>query len=205
MADGRRAAYAIMRAAGIEPRAFPYVPAPVDKAKLAKRGRLAASLPSSDKGFLAREAERCLACDSACLRCVEVCPNRANMAIPVDLGFASPFTQAIQILHVDRLCNECGNCGLFCPYEGEPYRGKPTLFDSEVALGASHNAGFAFRPQSADGGDRARPTLVLRSAPDTAVIDLSFPEWESRASQSSLEALAFTVLRDHPYMIGGKR
>jgi putative selenate reductase len=33
-----------------------------------------------------------------------------------------------EILHVDRMCNECGNCAIFCPYDSAPYRDKFTLF-----------------------------------------------------------------------------
>ncbi len=36
-----------------------------------------------------------------------------------------------QIVHVDRMCNECGNCETFCPYASAPYKDKFTLFNSE--------------------------------------------------------------------------
>ncbi len=58
-----------------------------------------------------KETERCLACSTVCECCVQVCPNRANIAIRIDE------TSMPQILHVDRMCNECGNCTMFCPYE----------------------------------------------------------------------------------------
>jgi len=202
VADGRRAAYAILRAAGIEPPADAYVAAPVDLGRLAERGRLVAPLEEGEPGFVEREAERCLACDSACLRCVEVCPNRANAAIAVPAGKGSPFAQSLQVLHVDYLCNECGNCGLFCPYEGEPYRGKPTLFQDGAALAASRNAGFAFA--AARPGD-AGPSLAIRARPDGKATELAFAEWEARARDFSLEALALAVLRGHPYLAGGAR
>jgi putative selenate reductase len=201
-ADGRRAAFAIMRAAGIESPVDLYVPAPLDEEKLASRGRIATSLGSGDHNFIAREAERCLACDSACLRCVEVCPNRANTAIAVPAGEGRPFAQGLQILHLDYLCNECGNCGLFCPYEGKPYLGKPTLFQDGAALVNSRNAGFAF---AAAGPDDAGPSLTVRARPDGKVEELPFDEWETRAGDSSMEALALAVLREHSYLIGAAR
>ena len=37
-------------------------------------------------------------------------------------------TQARQIVHVDDLCNECGNCATFCVHHGRPYADKPRLF-----------------------------------------------------------------------------
>ncbi|MBU0704670.1 MAG: putative selenate reductase subunit YgfK, partial [Chloroflexi bacterium] len=36
--------------------------------------------------------------------------------------------QARQIIHVDDLCNECGNCATFCVHQGKPYLEKPRLF-----------------------------------------------------------------------------
>ena len=200
IADGKRAACAILRRAGIEPPASSYSPAPADPAKLSARGSRNASLAESDAGFSAREAERCLECDSACLRCVEVCPNRANLALPVAAGPGKPFAQGLQILHVDYLCNECGNCGLFCPYEGEPFRGKPTIFRDRGELAASANAGFSV--EGAGGGD---PRLVLRRVPGESPVELALAEWEAFAASSPLEALALAVLREHPHLLGGSR
>ena len=40
------------------------------------------------------------------------------------------------------MCNECGNCGVFCPYAGDPYREKLTLFWSEEDFEDSKNEGF---------------------------------------------------------------
>ena len=48
-----------------------------------------------------------------------------------------------QILHVDRMCNECGNCAVFCPYDSAPYREKFTLFLTREGFDASvNNQGF---------------------------------------------------------------
>jgi len=60
------------------------------------------------------EPERCLECASICENCVDVCPNRANIVVPRD--------GKRQILHIDDLCNECGNCEMFCPYSSAPYK-----------------------------------------------------------------------------------
>ena len=47
------------------------------------------------------------------------------------------------ILHVDYMCNECGNCKSFCPYASAPYKDKFTLFANEADLTNSTNEGFA--------------------------------------------------------------
>lgn len=107
-----------------------------------------------------REAARCLQCSTLCDKCVEVCPNRANVAytaarthwrLPVlsvakgGLAVAGEeefvVRQTRQIVHVDDLCNECGNCATFCVHEGKPYREKPRLFfDPEVFAREEENA-----------------------------------------------------------------
>lgn len=84
-----------------------------------------------------KEAGRCLGCSTICENCVEVCPNRANIAIQV------PGMEKHQIIHVDYLCNECGNCKSFCPYSSAPYLDKFTLFATEAEMENSKNQGFA--------------------------------------------------------------
>jgi putative selenate reductase len=80
------------------------------------------------------ESERCLECASVCLSCVEVCPNRANISIKAD--------NKTQVIHVDYMCNECGNCEVFCPYSSAPYLNKFTLFANEEDFNDSENDGF---------------------------------------------------------------
>ena len=81
---------------------------------------------------------RCLACDHICENCCDVCPNRANFAIKV------PGVEMHQIIHVDYMCNECGNCETFCPYNSAPYKEKFTLFHRAEEMEDSKNDGFAF-------------------------------------------------------------
>ncbi|MBQ9349023.1 MAG: putative selenate reductase subunit YgfK, partial [Oscillibacter sp.] len=80
--------------------------------------------------------ERCLECATLCELCTDVCPNRANIAVNVP-GLAMP-----QIVHVDGMCNECGNCAVFCPYDSAPYRDKLTLFWSREDFENSSNQGW---------------------------------------------------------------
>ena len=84
------------------------------------------------------ESERCLSCENICELCVDVCPNRANAVIYADEGFASKH----QIIHLDGMCNECGNCGIMCPHDGNPYKDKVTVFWNEEDLENSTNKGF---------------------------------------------------------------
>lgn len=79
---------------------------------------------------------RCLTCSTVCENCVEVCPNRANVSIRV------PGMKSQQIIHVDAMCNECGNCKSFCPYSSAPYLDKFTLFAKEADMENSKNQGF---------------------------------------------------------------
>lgn len=106
------------------------------KQVLAKRGKLCGDCDATDD-------TRCLGCATVCETCVEVCPNRANIAVEV------PGKREPQIVHMDGMCNECGNCAVFCPYEnGRPYRNKLTLFWSREDFDNSENEGFL----AVDGG-----------------------------------------------------
>ena len=82
------------------------------------------------------EEERCLTCNKVCENCVDVCPNRANISIKV------PGMAMNQVIHVDYMCNECGNCKSFCPYASAPYKDKFTLFANEKDMADSENDGF---------------------------------------------------------------
>ena len=83
------------------------------------------------------ESTRCLGCSTICENCVQVCPNRANVAVHV------PGMEKAQIIHVDSMCNECGNCKSFCPYSSAPYKDKFTYFEKPEDMSDSTNQGFA--------------------------------------------------------------
>lgn len=85
-----------------------------------------------------KEGSRCLTCDQVCEICTEVCPNRANVAIKV-----AGYEDYEQIIHIDGMCNECGNCGVHCPHTGNPYLDKYTIFWTEEDFDVSdRNTGF---------------------------------------------------------------
>ena len=92
-------------------------------------------LESEKKGQA--ESTRCLGCSTICENCVQVCPNRANVAVHV------PGMEKAQIIHVDSMCNECGNCKSFCPYSSAPYKDKFTYFEKPEDMSDSTNQGFA--------------------------------------------------------------
>lgn len=92
------------------------------------------------RGYLelpkAKDAVRCLSCDKICEICTEVCPNRANVTIKVE-----GFKNLRQTIHLDEICNECGNCESFCPHRGAPYKDKFTVFKTLKDFDISHQAG----------------------------------------------------------------
>jgi putative selenate reductase len=100
----------------------------------------AASKKLGDERFGVHEASRCLECSYICNKCVEVCPNRANIAI--DLRDAGLFANPFQIVHIDAYCNECGNCAIFCPWDGKPYTDKFTVFSNAEDFEHSENPGM---------------------------------------------------------------
>ena len=131
------------------------------------------------------EAERCLACNLVCETCATVCPNRANVAIRV------PGHEMRQILHVDYMCNECGNCAAFCPYDSAPYKDKFTYFANETDFNDSENAGFmVVCPQC--------PVVKVRLNGTVADYNLSGKE---SGLPKEIESLILTVLRDYSYLL----
>jgi putative selenate reductase len=109
-----------------------------------------------------QEARRCLQCDVLCNICTTVCPNRANIAYPIEpieirvqqiLGTGEKvrieeveivrITQKFQIINIGDFCNECGNCSTFCPTSGAPYRVKPKFYLSQNSFENEQN-GYMF-------------------------------------------------------------
>ncbi|ORC34006.1 putative selenate reductase subunit YgfK [Marispirochaeta aestuarii] len=148
IAEGRRAADAICRKSDSlweRSELIPYLDPEERTADIAvKKGHLSSRPdPRSDydsASFCATEKSRCLECDFLCNKCVDVCPNRAN--IKVETAGQEQFDDAFQIVHIDAYCNECGNCGQFCPWDGRPYADKPTVFSSPADFENSSNPGW---------------------------------------------------------------
>ncbi len=132
-----------------------------------------------------KEAARCLGCSTVCENCVSVCPNRANAALVV------PGCAMRQILHIDRLCNECGNCAAFCPYESRPYIEKFTYFSAAEDMEDSENEGFRLI-------DPQNPSFVrVRLNGETRNYDLS----KQNELDPAIECFIMTVVNDYAYIL----
>lgn len=134
-----------------------------------------------------KEAERCLSCGNICELCVDVCPNRANAVIFVEGGFASTH----QIVHLDGMCNECGNCGIFCPHEGNPYKDKVTVFWSEEDFNDSTNKGFLVK-------DAAKGICLVRTE-DGAVV--SYTAGQENVVSKEMAAIITSCIGKYGYML----
>lgn len=110
----------------------------------------------------------CLTCD----KCIPVCPNDANFTFVLpkvelptaklrplpDGGFEATSGDPLridkkhQIANYADLCNECGNCDVFCPEDGGPYVLKPRFFGSEEEWAGltTHDGFFLERTDSRD-------------------------------------------------------
>ncbi|HIS64057.1 MAG TPA: putative selenate reductase subunit YgfK, partial [Candidatus Avoscillospira avistercoris] len=125
------------------------------------------------------EGDRCLSCNTVCECCADVCPNRANVVIELADG-------SHQILHVDQMCNECGNCAVFCPYSSAPYKDKFTLFCSREGMAESkENSGFLYL------GNRK---VLVRLFGNEAEYDLDDPK---NGLPTTIEVLILTVLNNY--------
>ena len=125
------------------------------------------------------EGSRCLDCSTVCENCADSCPNRANVVIKLSDG-------RHQILHIDKMCNECGNCTQFCPYASEPCHDKFTLFQTKEDMEDSRNAGVLFL-----GGDK-----VLVRLADVKEYDLS----QQNDLPQEIENLILTVRAKYSYL-----
>jgi len=154
IADGRKIAASILSRERMNLKltseSFRKIDSQIHGALYLKKGEICPSGNQLDSpAAINAEADRCLECDLLCTRCVDVCPNRANIAVAVNRERQTGkgnghFKDAWQIVHLDALCNECGNCATFCPYEnGRPYRDKFTIFHDEASFTKSQNSGFA--------------------------------------------------------------
>jgi len=134
------------------------------------------------------ESERCLGWRALCLKCVEVCPNRANTFVRVE-----GFRDEAQIVHLDAFCNECGNCATFCPWEGRPYKDKLTVFVNEADFRDSTNPGFFLR----GGRGMVRLDGKVRDLTVDAAGNVTDGIEENRA-----RAVVSAIARTYPYLLG---
>ena len=153
-------------------------------------GLIPASGPRAmDESVRVTESTRCLGCRALCIKCVEVCPNRANTIVKVTDGFQDE----AQIVHIDAFCNECGNCATFCPWDGRPYRDKLTVFAGEEDFRDSTNPGFFLRGGKGmiRTGDKVGELAVDAAGNLTGSVD------------PKVAAVVRAIVRDYPFLLGG--
>ena len=86
------------------------------------------------------------------------------------------------------MCNECGNCAAFCPYESRPYKDKFTLFFDEKAMKDSTNDGFYYKNDT---------EAVVRINGDNIYYKLG----TSDAKLGKLAEVIDTIKEKHFYMV----
>jgi putative selenate reductase len=138
--------------------------------------------------FAKQEAKRCLECSYICSKCTDVCPNRANLSLPIP-GFRDPF----QIIHIDAYCNECGNCGQFCPWDDRPYKDKVTIFNLQKDFDNSTNPGFLIN------GDNA----IVRLNGKTHTLKLEEGQLKNAPSElNDISRIIHFIHKEHSYLLG---
>jgi putative selenate reductase len=167
------------------------LPAENTAALRAARDRLrTTAVLGDDPATCATESPRCLGCRALCMKCVEVCPNRANTLIRVPVGFRDEF----QIVHIDAFCNECGNCATFCPWEGKPYKDKLTVFATEEDFKDSTNPGFYVHAN--EGKIRVGGKVGRLSVDGSSNVNADLGD-------GSTLAVVQAIVKDYRYLLGG--
>ncbi|MEA4895228.1 MAG: FAD-dependent oxidoreductase, partial [Oscillospiraceae bacterium] len=131
------------------------------------------------------DSVRCLNCDSICENCVEVCPNRANVSVSV------PGKRMHQIVHLDYMCNECGNCASFCPYDSAPYLDKFTLFATVRDFENSGNKGFVVTDMK---------NMICKVRLDSGVSDYTVGD-KAAAIPEDICALISAIVSQYAYLL----
>lgn len=150
-----------------------------------KKGTIKATLADEN------EPGRCLECNFVCNICTEVCPNRANISINVDRGGVKHLNQ---VIHIDGMCNECGNCETFCHYDGAPYKDKLTLFWSEEDFASSNNSGFLMVK------DGAEPVFKFRVDGRIMTVKFDGDRKTEAAVDSTVLAVAWETFKGYKYL-----
>ncbi|MCM0647004.1 hypothetical protein NBE98_01290 [Clostridium swellfunianum] len=147
---------------------------------LADKAKVDVNYKNKGNGKVLEDKLETFDCLKSCGICVDVCPNRANMRVVVE-GLAANY----QIAHVENMCNECGNCQMFCPKGGRPYLKKTTIYQNLEEYKSSKNTG------------------LLRVGEDSFLLREDGKEYiytaNSKEDKSKLELTAETIIRDYPY------
>ncbi|MDU5106387.1 hypothetical protein [Clostridium sp.] len=119
-------------------------------------------------------------CLKSCGICVDVCPNRANMKVKVQ-----ELSADYQIVHIEKNCNECGNCHMFCPKGGYPYLKKTTIYDNLDEYNNSSNTGLLRVGEN---------KLLLRENGKSYIYAVN-----SKVDKSNLEITSEKFINDYSY------
>ncbi|WP_300384892.1 hypothetical protein [Clostridium sp.] len=150
--------------------------------ELADKSKTDSNYKNKGNGKVLEDKLETFDCLKSCGICVDVCPNRANMRVAVE-GLSANY----QIAHIENLCNECGNCHMFCPKGGLPYIKKPTIYKNLEEYKDSKNTG------------------LLRIGEDKFLLRQEEKEYiyvvNSKEDKSKLEITTETILKDYPYYV----
>ena len=128
----------------------------------------------------------------ACNFCVTVCPNDAFFRIPTPDELDATGLQ--QYLVLTELCNECGNCMVFCPEIGDPAVIKPRLFIDPDRFEAETDQAFLIH-QDPDGywvqpnaaaADHTGDLLLLLNGEEGFVLPPSAKPWTEDPDRTDL-------------------
>ncbi|MCY4622620.1 MAG: 4Fe-4S dicluster domain-containing protein [bacterium] len=128
----------------------------------------------------------------ACNFCVTVCPNDAFFRIPTPDELDATGLQ--QYLVLTELCNDCGNCMVFCPEIGDPAVVKPRLFIDPDRFEAETDQAFLIH-QDPDGywvqpnaaaADHTGDLLLLLNAEEGFVLPPSSKPWTEDPDRADL-------------------
>ncbi|PID85655.1 MAG: putative selenate reductase subunit YgfK [Chloroflexi bacterium] len=200
IADGRKVANGIIRKEAITPQPvktanqYLFESGRMDKIS-ARKGVINPQIPLKmfDTNFAA-STNRCLSCNAICNKCVTVCPNIANLSITM-----AGMRDVNQILHLEGLCNECGNCAVFCPYDSDPAKDKFTLYWRVDEFEMGQHEGYVYTSEN---------TLKMRYAGqvyelkiEDSVVSFTDPSIQVNTEMAGLLQMIDTVQSQYPYLL----
>lgn len=149
---------------------------------LADKSKMDTNYRNKGNGKVLEDKLETFDCLKSCGICVDVCPNRANMKVAVE-----GLTANYQIAHIENMCNECGNCHMFCPKGGFPYFKKATIFRDLEEYKDSTNPGLVRVGEN---------EFLLREDGKEYVYEVN-----SKEDKSKLEMTVETILNDYPHYV----